>query len=595
MNKILTILLLMAIALPGFSNDRKSIMSTAYEDGTFKPSGKIVFGNQFDGIYPNGVVVPGTDSYFDYVTNGKNVSNMWVSGDTMIISYFGADQSDPTGATSRVAYYVVSTDKGQTWGTPLALTTLPRRSAYPDLVPYIGSLGRSIGLSGRLYTPPGPGATGGGAFTDAFFGLGSFTSVQTPNTNRDYFSDHIGGSFMGGIAAIAGGTPASDTLNFWKFDMETNSFTMVTPVVLPNQGIEANSRWHFVSNGNNDMIAVWWDSPAGSEALRLSRSSDGGATWSTNIALQQSFSTNGVINGDTCSPWFGIDAVYKPGTTEYAVAWNTLYPTGSGQSSGDPQGCKILFWNPNVNGGVPVEVAGRSNMNTIADTNLLFPVLTLTGGLQVGVTPVSHPSIGYNTDGALMCVFSGYQPLPDTLDGFAMNDIYYSLSYDDGATWSTPVNLTNTSDWDELYPTVAPNGNTNEFFIHYQATRGPGSQSFTDNAPTYVVHQVAQIIPTSSIQNISNEVPDGFSLKQNFPNPFNPSTSIQFNLPTSSLVTLKVYDVTGKEVATLVNSQRLAAGSFQYDFNASNLSSGMYFYTLSTDNFRETKKMMLIK
>src|SRR5690606_29298955 len=228
-------------------------------------------------------------------------------------------------------------------------------------------------------------------------------------------------------------------------------------------------------------------------------------------------------------------------------------------------------------------------------TYLLFPVLTLTGGLQVGVTPVSHPSIGYNTDGALMCVFSGYQPLPDTLDGFAMNDIYYSLSYDDGATWSTPVNLTNTSDWDELYPTVAPNGNTNEFFIHYQATRGPGSQSFTDNAPTYVVHQVAQIIPTSSIQNISNEVPDGFSLKQNFPNPFNPSTSIQFNLPTSSLVTLKVYDVTGKEVATLVNSQRLAAGSFQYDFNASNLSSGMYFYTLSTENFRETKKMMLIK
>lgn len=594
MKQVLTLFMLLALSVTGFSQNRvMRHMSSVLEDGTGVPNHNVVYGNVLRGSYPG--AIPGADSFFDYATNGKNPSTMWANGDTMIVAYFGADSTDPTGTTSRVAYYVVSFDKGATWGTPIALTTLPRRSAYPDLAPFIGILGRTTGLSGRLYTSPGPGSTAGGAYTDGLLGLGSITSTQTPNSNRDYFCDYIGGDFMGGIAGIAGGTPASDTLNFWKYDMSTNAFTQVTPVVFPNQGIEANARWHFFSNQNNDMVAVWWDSPAGSEALRYSRSTDGGTTWSTQTALQQSFTTNGVINGDTCSPWFGIDGAYKPGTTEHSVVWSTLYPTGSGQSSGDPQGCKILYWNPSVNGGVPVEVAGRSNMNTIADTNLLFPVLTLTGGLQTGVTPVSHPSIGYNNSGAIMVTFSGYQPVPDTLDGFAMNDIYYSLSYDNGATWSNPTNLTNTPDWDELYPTVAPAGNTNEFFIHYQATRGPGSQSFTDLTPVYRVHQVFDIVTTSSIQNISNEVPDGFSLKQNFPNPFNPSTSIQFSLPTSSLVTLKVYDVTGKEVATLVNGQKLSAGSFQYDFNGSNLASGMYFYTLSTDNFRETKKMMLVK
>src|SRR5690606_39963182 len=103
------------------------------------------------------------------------------------------------------------------------------------------------------------------------------------------------------------------------------------------------------------------------------------------------------------------------------------------------------------------------------------------------------------------------------------------------------------------------------------------------------------IVITSGIQNISSEIPNGFSLKQNFPNPFNPSTSIQFNIPKASLVTLKVYDITGKEVATLVSNENLAAGTFQYDFAAKSLASGMYFYTLTAGDYKETKKMVLMK
>ena len=99
---------------------------------------------------------------------------------------------------------------------------------------------------------------------------------------------------------------------------------------------------------------------------------------------------------------------------------------------------------------------------------------------------------------------------------------------------------------------------------------------------------------TIGIKQIASEVPQAFTLKQNYPNPFNPSTKINFALPKAGIVTLKVYDITGKEVANLVN-QNLSVGTYEYDFNASNLTSGIYFYTLKTGNFTETKKMMLVK
>lgn len=102
-----------------------------------------------------------------------------------------------------------------------------------------------------------------------------------------------------------------------------------------------------------------------------------------------------------------------------------------------------------------------------------------------------------------------------------------------------------------------------------------------------------QMMTTTGISN-NNEIPDGFSLSQNYPNPFNPVTNIKFSIPNAGLVTLKVYDITGKEVASLVN-QNMNAGSYTFDFDASHLSTGAYFYRLSSDGFTNVKKMMLIK
>lgn len=93
---------------------------------------------------------------------------------------------------------------------------------------------------------------------------------------------------------------------------------------------------------------------------------------------------------------------------------------------------------------------------------------------------------------------------------------------------------------------------------------------------------------------IGTEVPKVFSLEQNYPNPFNPVTNIKFGLPKAGLVKLAVYDVTGKQVAELVNGN-YSAGSYKYDFNASEFASGIYFYKLETPGFTDVKKMILVK
>ena len=85
-----------------------------------------------------------------------------------------------------------------------------------------------------------------------------------------------------------------------------------------------------------------------------------------------------------------------------------------------------------------------------------------------------------------------------------------------------------------------------------------------------------------------------YTLSQNFPNPFNPSTIIKFELPSAGLVQLKVYDILGKEVAELLNEYK-PAGIHKVQFNGDRLSSGIYFYKIQTQDYPQTKKMILLK
>jgi hypothetical protein len=102
------------------------------------------------------------------------------------------------------------------------------------------------------------------------------------------------------------------------------------------------------------------------------------------------------------------------------------------------------------------------------------------------------------------------------------------------------------------------------------------------------------VIPTG-INSTNSEIPAEYNLAQNYPNPFNPSTNIKFSVPEDGNVSLKFYDMMGQEVASYIDNGFLKAGFYNAEFNASGLSSGIYFYTLKTNKFVETKKMMLVK
>jgi hypothetical protein len=139
------------------------------------------------------------------------------------------------------------------------------------------------------------------------------------------------------------------------------------------------------------------------------------------------------------------------------------------------------------------------------------------------------------------------------------------------------------------------------FVPGFGSTTEPKSYSYTDNSVnsgTYY-YRLKQIdfdgsFSYSEVLEVNVGLPTEFSLEQNYPNPFNPTTTISYSIPEISFVTLKIYDVSGSEVATLANENK-SAGNYEVEFDAMGLPSGTYFFTIQAGTFIETKKMMLMK
>ncbi|MDD5361231.1 MAG: T9SS type A sorting domain-containing protein [Ignavibacteria bacterium] len=162
-----------------------------------------------------------------------------------------------------------------------------------------------------------------------------------------------------------------------------------------------------------------------------------------------------------------------------------------------------------------------------------------------------------------------------------------------GSTYTAPLCMSTTSSTSQFTPTasqwksrafVLPAG-TNK--VRFRAKSGFGNDLFIDNlCQSSTVTGVTPITLTS--------IPTDYSLKQNYPNPFNPTTKINFAIPKQGLVTMKIYDVLGREVRTLVNEIK-QVGNYSVEFNASDLASGVYFYKLDAGTFSDIKRMILIK
>ncbi len=115
------------------------------------------------------------------------------------------------------------------------------------------------------------------------------------------------------------------------------------------------------------------------------------------------------------------------------------------------------------------------------------------------------------------------------------------------------------------------------------------------NTDIFSEEDVIWVMPDVSVGVIKNEnYPGQFLLMQNYPNPFNPCTTIGYSIANSAYVTLKIYDILGKEITTLINEDQLP-GVYRVDFNGKNISSGIYFYQITAGNFTDTKKLLLLK
>ncbi|WP_337866977.1 T9SS type A sorting domain-containing protein [Ignavibacterium sp.] len=194
-------------------------------------------------------------------------------------------------------------------------------------------------------------------------------------------------------------------------------------------------------------------------------------------------------------------------------------------------------------------------------------------------------------------------PVPVELVSFSANVSNNSVALN----WVTASELNNSGFEVQRSVISNPNGMRNLDWQSIGFVNGNGttsesnSYSFIDDNLSIgkYAYRLKQIDLDGSFT-YSNEIdvdlglPLSFSLNQNYPNPFNPSTSIKYQVSSISNVSLKVYDVLGKEVVTLVN-QIQPAGNYEVSFNASSLTSGIYFYKLQAASFSQTKKMLLLK
>jgi len=217
--------------------------------------------------------------------------------------------------------------------------------------------------------------------------------------------------------------------------------------------------------------------------------------------------------------------------------------------------------------------------------------------------PIAKMNLGASELGGLFMTYTRFDTTDISAGGFGNGEIYMVFSYDGGANWSEPRNLTESATpgcypegcdsdhWSTLADVV--NDSLHVLYINDKDAGGiPQTEgSATENPVKYLTFPTPE--DTTGVDDEINR-PVNFSLDQNYPNPFNASTVISFSLQETTPVTVEVFDITGAKVTTLVNGT-MTAGNHEVAWNASDVASGVYFYKLSAGDMSQTKQAVLIK
>ncbi|MDH4069938.1 MAG: T9SS type A sorting domain-containing protein [Ignavibacteria bacterium] len=505
----------------------------------------------------------------DYGTNGSACHNLINYGDgTLSLGRMAALTSD---ATDRGTHYSYSADGGATW-TPLTWIEGTRQgwgniAQFPDAggtevtVAHSGMAACVDAAKGANVWSCGNNGSGGVwprmATTSPFY-VHVVTPDANPPTTIVYEQSADAGvtwSLANPIFTDPGFFPDADAQDIAAFG------TNVAIVNAPNP------------DGVNDMDVL------------LAISTDNGATWTDQVLDDMPGPGDLPTGQEDYVSDTGVACVYDANGNLH-VTWTVFLAIGDATNSPEQFyqiDAPIYYWS---------EATGTIEVPTgsITDTSIVKPG-NLFGNL------ITQPDIGVDANGNPFILYMQQIGEQDTA-GLYLQHIYAVASPDGGTTWNTPVDVTPGAGFNADYHSMA---DLVDEYVHFTYFSDPlGGNAVRGNhevIPVAVMyHKVlaSDILGTTGVNPVGGVLPDAYQLEQNYPNPFNPTTNIRYSIPNEAFVSLKVYDMIGQEVATLVDGHQ-SAGNYVANFDATSLANGTYFYTLKADGFSETKKMVLVK
>ena len=537
-------------------------------------------------------------SIYDLQSNGSNMQ-LWqnpTNPDQVHSVYMTADYDDPSFTNRRSKYYY-SADRGVTWSF---ISQVPNqiRSGYVCIT---GMSDGNILVANHSNAPGAPAETHTQVFADIFPGLGSFIRLD-PGTEG-----HSPPPIWPRMVATSSITSTNKFIVLSATQGDSAFYNIGTSLTSPGtflgwtefKGTSAEN--YSVARGQDGRIGIAYlindvQFPADAGDLYFMESTDDGTTFSTPLKI---FDADFSATGDSLGAMRAVSLVYQYDNPKVAFSIIKQDPTAGTYFPLFPNKC--MFWSSTLPGTDPDKSIVVADQN-----NVWYPQDSLFQGVNDVYAPFDRPTIGISSDQnalfySLMVQTNRFGAPVDTTNFRAQ---YLSASGNGGATWKTPVQITpNEMDW--TYASMTPISDMvgGDYYVNMLVQKDTIPGSFVQgatNGPSlaqqmFVRSKISGDSIDVGIQNISNEIPGEFSLSQNYPNPFNPTTSIRFELPNTSNVTLKVYNVRGQLVEILVNNEQVSAGYKEVEFDATNLSSGIYFYSIQAGNFKATKKMILIK
>lgn len=535
------------------------------------------------------IPITGLTGFYDYQFNGTNGHYINRVNDTTMHAIYMCSSDSLNVSPSRRTKYSFSTDDGTTW-TDVTEVPLNLRSGFCSLT----AANDGSAVVGNHYV----GALVGGNLAgwlnyDLAPGIGSFNGVEVP---PNFAWPQVATLTNGNILTMGTsywGTAAGDTTDYTIFDMTSHTFgarrtfnNYIPPADQNNSSMSSyggtGGKAIMMLNPYRETGGNW-----GGSRIYVSTSNDNGATFSDPTMI---FNPH-IVNGDSVVPNVnGACDVILDNSGTYYAAFNSNGPSGFFASA------KLYIIKQGFNSGEPILVGGGPG--TPAPYNIDSMATQMVP--QNFIASFDHPCLSLSSDGAYIFVSYSVSFQNDTsAGGYNRANVFYSYAPTATMVFSAPIRVT-TYGYDQKYASInriSPStGGNYTVYMTYQKDFYAGSHAVGNNSYVSRSWLVYRKITNAAAIGVNNnqQIVKDYKLDQNYPNPFNPSTTISYSIPKSGMVTLKIFDITGREVSTLVNGY-MNAGSKEIQFNASNLSSGIYFYTIKAGDFTDTKKMVLTK